>query len=82
MSCHGLQGKEVETVVAEVSNTPWNEMHCYVLNPKTKGVTAKVSRAEQSSSRDVMSPAHLVSNDSTWARPATHSPDYQRRRRW
>lgn len=21
-----------------MSNTPWGEMHCYVLNPKTKGV--------------------------------------------
>eukprot|EP00903_Cladosiphon_okamuranus_P008379 g8057.t1 len=30
--------EEIETVVAEVSNTPWGEMHCYVLNPKTEGV--------------------------------------------
>ena len=22
----------------QVSNTPWGEMHCYVLNPKTEGV--------------------------------------------
>ena len=36
------QGKEVETVVAEVSNTPWNEMHCYVLDPRSKGVKARV----------------------------------------
>jgi len=25
-------GQRVETVVAEVNNTPWNEQHCYVLN--------------------------------------------------
>ncbi|CAM9307084.1 unnamed protein product, partial [Hapterophycus canaliculatus] len=30
--------RKIETVVAEVSNTPWGEMHCYVLNPKTQGV--------------------------------------------
>ena len=29
-------------MVAEVSNTPWNEMHCYVLDPRSKGVKAKV----------------------------------------
>lgn len=31
--------------MAEVSNTPWNEMHCYVLNPRTKGIKAKVREA-------------------------------------
>mgnify|MGYP002631734158 FL=1 len=30
--CFDAAGKNVETVVAEVSNTPWNERHCYVLN--------------------------------------------------
>jgi len=30
----------VETVVAEVSNTPWNEMHCYVLDPRSPGIKA------------------------------------------
>lgn len=29
-------------MVAEVSNTPWNEMHCYVLDPRSKGVKARV----------------------------------------
>lgn len=24
---------KIEAIVAEVSNTPWNEMHCYVLHP-------------------------------------------------
>lgn len=26
------------TTTTKVSNTPWGEMHCYVLNPKTHGV--------------------------------------------
>lgn len=29
--CLDAEGERVETVVAEVSNTPWNEKHCYVL---------------------------------------------------
>jgi DUF1365 family protein len=30
--CFDVEGKSVETVVAEVSNTPWRETHCYVLS--------------------------------------------------
>ncbi len=30
--CFDAAGERVETVVAEVSNTPWNEKHCYVLD--------------------------------------------------
>jgi DUF1365 family protein len=30
--CFDAAGENVDTVVAEVSNTPWNERHCYVLN--------------------------------------------------
>ncbi len=30
--CFDVDGERVETVVAEVSNTPWNERHCYVLS--------------------------------------------------
>jgi hypothetical protein len=29
--CFDASGERVETVVAEVNNTPWNEKHCYVL---------------------------------------------------
>lgn len=29
--CFDAAGERVETIVAEVSNTPWNEKHCYVL---------------------------------------------------
>jgi len=30
--CYGAGGREVETIVAEVHNTPWGERHCYVLS--------------------------------------------------
>jgi len=30
--CYDAPGSRVETVVAEVHNTPWNERHCYVLD--------------------------------------------------
>lgn len=29
---------DADNFFPKVSNTPWGEMHCYVLNPKTKGV--------------------------------------------
>lgn len=30
--CFDSAGERVETIVAEVNNTPWGEQHCYVLN--------------------------------------------------
>lgn len=35
--CFDETGQRLETVVAEVSNTPWNERHCYVLDVRTQG---------------------------------------------
>jgi len=32
--CYDSAGEKVETIVAEVTNTPWHERHCYVL-PET-----------------------------------------------
>jgi DUF1365 family protein len=29
--CYGTSGTRVETIVAEITNTPWNERHAYVL---------------------------------------------------
>ena len=29
--CYDPEGERVETIVAEVNNTPWHERHCYVL---------------------------------------------------
>lgn len=34
--CFDARGNDVEAVVAEVSNTPWNERHCYVLGTPGK----------------------------------------------
>jgi DUF1365 family protein len=31
--CFNREDTEVETIVAEVNNTPWGERHCYVLHP-------------------------------------------------
>ena len=30
--CFDAQGRELEAVVAEITNTPWREQHCYVLS--------------------------------------------------
>ncbi|MCB9852684.1 MAG: DUF1365 domain-containing protein [Phycisphaerales bacterium] len=30
--CYAADGVELQTIVAEVNNTPWNEQHCYVLD--------------------------------------------------
>jgi DUF1365 family protein len=30
--CHDSTGSHVETIVAEITNTPWGERYCYVLN--------------------------------------------------
>jgi len=45
----------VDAVVGEVSNTPWNEMHCYVLHPDSvdDGVTARVLSPEVGDEGDV-----------------------------
>lgn len=33
--CFDARGETVEAVVAEVTNTPWNERHCYVLDTRS-----------------------------------------------
>ena len=35
--CFDATGRALEAVVAEVSNTPWGERHCYVLHQDTPG---------------------------------------------
>ena len=37
--CWNRAGDRIEHVVAEVSNTPWKERHCYVLNYPQEGTT-------------------------------------------
>ena len=31
--CYDPSGSQVESIVAEITNTPWGERHCYVLGP-------------------------------------------------
>lgn len=38
--CYDAAGARVETIVAEVDNTPWNEQHCYVLDRGAAEATA------------------------------------------
>jgi len=35
--CYDTAGEHVETVVAEITNTPWNERHAYVLPARQSG---------------------------------------------
>ena len=35
--CYNVDGRRVEALVAEVTNTPWNERHCYVLDLREAG---------------------------------------------
>lgn len=46
--CFDESGERVETVVAEVNNTPWNEQHCYVLEwPKTGSLRRLKTESEK-----------------------------------
>ena len=37
--CFDADGHRVQTIVAEVNNTPWGERHCYVLTPEDRGTS-------------------------------------------
>eukprot|EP00550_Attheya_septentrionalis_P002412 CAMPEP_0198281436 /NCGR_PEP_ID=MMETSP1449-20131203/1376_1 /TAXON_ID=420275 /ORGANISM="Attheya septentrionalis, Strain CCMP2084" /LENGTH=391 /DNA_ID=CAMNT_0043977207 /DNA_START=262 /DNA_END=1437 /DNA_ORIENTATION=- len=41
-----------DAIVAEVSNTPWNEMHCYVLHPDSVDMTTVQAGKEKSLQED------------------------------
>jgi uncharacterized protein len=61
--CYDEQDRAVQTVVAEVNNTPWGERHCYVLQP-----TAECGRWLQARSAKAMhvSPFHPMQLDYLW----------------
>ena len=42
--CFDRGGERVETIVAEITNTPWKERHAYVLHDQRAGVPAKTQR--------------------------------------
>lgn len=45
--CYDEPGERVETVVAEVTNTPWGEQHCYVLSPRHDGRRLDAEHAKE-----------------------------------
>ena len=42
--CFDEQGKNIDFIVAQINNTPWNERHCYVLDNRTKQLQSKNQR--------------------------------------
>lgn len=46
--CFDMSGEELTHIVAEVSNTPWNEQHCYVLTPSQKNSVVFQDQHEKS----------------------------------
>ncbi|HET9645213.1 MAG TPA: DUF1365 domain-containing protein [Burkholderiaceae bacterium] len=61
--CFGANGQRVETVVAEVNNTPWGERHCYVV----RGPENADGAIEASSAKAMhVSPFHPMSLEYRW----------------
>lgn len=42
--CYDPSGTRVDTIVAEITNTPWGERHCYVLGPDDNRATSRRKR--------------------------------------
>ncbi len=45
--CFDALGQNVETIVAQVTNTPWNERHCYVLDARSDDAEKNLSDAAE-----------------------------------
>ena len=45
--CFDEAGEELEAVVAEVTNTPWNQRHSYVLKPDSAGTMHRFSQRKE-----------------------------------
>jgi DUF1365 family protein len=63
--CYDADGERVETVVAEVHNTPWGERHCYVLSDNLAEPEAR-SMAFHSAKRFHVSPFLPMDLDYHW----------------
>lgn len=61
--CFDAAGEQVETIVAEVSNTPWGERHCYVL-PQTRPGSPTLLAASAKAMH--VSPFHPMELDYHW----------------
>lgn len=60
--CWDQAGERVETVVAEVSNTPWNEMHPYVLDERNKVDRVMVRQRPPSNEEEEQQQGGVVTN--------------------
>jgi DUF1365 family protein len=60
--CFDAAGEQVQSVVAEVNNTPWGERHCYVLQPQRQGdwLVARSGKAMH------VSPFHAMDLEYEW----------------
>jgi DUF1365 family protein len=63
--CYAAGGERVQSVVAEVSNTPWGEQHCYVLERTNARQAGGVLRSETAKEFHV-SPFMGMSQDYLW----------------
>mgnify|MGYP001378043517 CR=1 FL=1 len=50
--CFDESDKHVETIMAEVTNTPWNERHCYIINKHLTSNQLSNLKAELKKLRD------------------------------
>ncbi len=64
--CFAEDGETLEHVVAEVSNTPWGERHCYVLSEHNRTATNKGSKAYQHAKAFHVSPFLGMQMDYRW----------------
>jgi len=66
--CNDNDSNRIEAIVAEVSNTPWNEMKCYVLHPRSKDVDiVRVIPGGRSTAPKVTSPSTAVPHEESTA---------------
>jgi hypothetical protein len=63
--CYDASGERLETIVAEVNNTPWGEQHCYVLSDGDPVGDAGVRRFELAKAMHV-SPFMPMDIDYDW----------------
>lgn len=63
--CFDPSGSQVETIVAEVSNTPWKERHCYVL-PATASIGSDRTRRFRFAKDFHVSPFMQMDVDYDW----------------
>lgn len=63
--CFDAAGAQVETIIAEINNTPWREQHCYVLS--AKGSAGSPTRPRFEFDKDFhISPFMDMKHDYVW----------------